>query len=116
MTDVKIDNAHRSGTGRQRPMVIRLSNMKQKSRIFGNIKKLKGLKNEHKRFYRIDDQLPDELKAKKKHMLYHLKDIKNTSQGQRIEAKFKKSQLYIEKKPYTKEVTPPRPTDMLFAP
>ena len=48
LDDVKIDVAHRIGSGKCRPMVIRLANQKQKSRIFGNnINKLKGLKNEN---------------------------------------------------------------------
>ena len=116
LDDVKIDAAHRIGTGKYRPMVIRLANQWQKAKIFGSINKLKGLKNENKRFYRLDNQLPDELNAKKKHLLYHLKEAKAVPLAHRLDVAFKKGQLYVNQKQYIQEIVAPRPTDMLFAP
>ena len=79
--DLKIEVAHRIGNGKFRPLVVKFPNQRQKAKIFGNIRKLKGLKNENNRYYRIDDHLPEELQARKNHLLYHMRVAKSVSQG-----------------------------------
>ena len=95
-------------------MVVRLKNSKQKSKIFGNISKLKGVKCDTKGYYRIEDQLPEEISERGKHMNMHFRDAKKTQQADRF--KLKRGMLTIDDVPYKQEIVAPRPTDLLFAP
>ena len=112
----EIEVAHRLGKGKSKPMVVRMRSIGQKSKVFGNVGNLKGIKNEQKKHYRLDDQLPEKLAEKKRHLLYHLKDAKTRTQGRKVTAVYKRGELTIDQQPYQQQIFPPKPTDMLFAP
>ena len=66
--DIVIDAAHRIGTGENRPMVLRLKAVANKSKVFDNVKKLKGVKNYAGKFYQIDNQMPTAISESCKQM------------------------------------------------
>ena len=109
--DIEIDVAHRMGTGTNRPIVVRLKQQQAKNKFFGNITKLKGLKNQKGRYYQVDNQLPEELSEKRKHMRYHFQDFSRRNTAQSIEQSvaeltMKKGTLLINDQPYKKQCCP----------
>ena len=102
--DIQVKLAHRLGRGSNRPLIVKLANVRQKSLIFGSVSKLKGLKNAQKKAFRVDDQLPEEINERKRHMFMHYKDAKVKNQADRM--KMKRGILLVDELPYQKQIAP----------
>ena len=66
LLNIAIKVAHRMGQGTNRAMVVQLENYEEKGKIFKNLYKLKGVKNEDGKFYFVNDQLPSELQEEQR--------------------------------------------------
>ena len=106
--DIDVEVAHCIGAGTDQPMVVSFKNTAEKSKVFGKVKNLKGVKNEDDKSYQIDDQLPEEMSEKKKQIRTHIKNMN-------IELSVKKGVLTIGGKTYKKEICAPNAEVMLTA-
>ena len=66
--DIPIKNAFRVGKSKNRPIKAILVNASDKFKIFAHTKNLQGKKNEHKKPYRVEEQLPAKQGAAKNKM------------------------------------------------
>ena len=83
--DIDVEVAHCIGAGTDWPMVVSFKNTAEKSKVFGKVKNLKGVKNEDDKSYQIDDQLPEEMSEKKKQIQTHIKNTaKNIELSKRV--------------------------------
>ena len=111
--ELEINNAHRMGKGNDRPMVIRFTNQDEK--VFGNIKKLKDVKNHKGKSYQVDNQYPESITEDRKQSFLHFKDAKSRgARGKNIT--LKKGQLLVDNKQHVREIIPPSSEDLIFAP
>ena len=94
--DIPIKNAFRIGKSKNRPIKAILVNASDKFKIFAHTKNLQGKKNEHKKPYRVEEQLPVKqgaAKNKMRHIMWRNKA--KVSTAHRIELSVKKGTLVM---------------------
>ena len=108
---LNIVSAHRMGKFRPkqtRPILVTLANRKDKGKIFGNLKNLKGIKAEAGKHYTVKDHLPKRQGEERKRFEQY-KYINRTlpTTAQRLELSFKKGKMKVGEKLYDKPLTMP---------
>ena len=114
--DVPIRFVCRTGNGKNKPILVSLMNPADKAHIYTHVKHLQGQKDELKKPYRVEDHLPNRLKAEQK----KLRNIKwrngrkeNGTVAQKLEMQFKKGKLFIENKEYQSKIQMPSVRQLL---
>ena len=108
--------AHRIGNGKgDRPMVVRLKNQDEKSKIFKNVKSLSKKVNYNDRPYFVNDQLPAKINERKMWEKDIFRRNKKKSVAAQLTMSFKKGKLSINGEPYRPKVEVPKLQDILMA-
>ena len=106
--DIQIRKAFRVGKGKTRPILTCLSNAHEKGLIYANIKKLQELKDaNNKQIYRIEDQLPPKVRARKQRARNLMWRNKQPTVLNKLTLAMKKGQLQIDGKPYRSQISKP---------
>ena len=92
-TEIPITQAYWKGKAEHKPMVVKLANASAKGLIFSNTSKLKGVKNENNRGYRILNHLPDELAEPQMRQRQIIVENRKLGEGQQQGISFKKGKL-----------------------
>ena len=103
---IKVNNMYRMGQSKQRPLLVQLAEYKQKSIIFQNAKKLKGVTNENQQNYSISDHLPEEkneIRQRGREIVFLNKVV---PEAQRPEIKLKVDKVFVNNTQYKKQVLP----------
>ena len=113
----RFDIAHRIGEKREergpRPVVVKCASLKEKSRVFQNVSKLKGKKNSHGAIYFVSDQYPDGVNEKRRKFSSMIKENKSLPTTDQVDMRIRRNQLFINNEVYRPTVVPPS-VDELF--
>ena len=111
-TEVEILDAYRMGSGKNRPIKIKLKDRSDKSTIFKHAKNLKGKKNELDKAYFIQNDLPEGLQEAERWQRQIFSKNKR-SVANKLVMSFKRNHLQIQNQPYQKLAPAPKSRDLL---
>ena len=106
-TDISIKSAYRKGKGKQGPVFVMLSNVADKSKIYSNVKKLKDATNSLGKAYRIEDDLPSEIREVRRRNRQIIAINKNRQQHDQLSVKYEEGKLVVDDVVYKKQLVPP---------
>ena len=112
--EINFKKAFRIGKGKNRAILVALTNPGDKVTIYGNVKHLKGQINYLQCPYQIDDQMPlsiNERKWKLRNIVWRNKNM--VTVAYQLEMNIKKSKLYIENKEYVSKIVKPNPSRLI---
>ena len=112
----KFDTMHRIGEKREgkgpRPVVAKCASIREKSKIFQNVRKLKDKKNEAGKPYFISDQYPDGVNERRRKFNSMIKENKDRPTTEQLAMKIQRNQLFINNEMYKPVVVPPSVDDL----
>ena len=100
----------REGTS---PMVMTVSRMQDKNRIFSNLGKLKGLVNEEDKPYFFTNYLPSEINERRRKEDNMIKENLSLPEKDQIEMEKQQGKLYVKWRPYSPAIVPPAIQEIL---
>ena len=111
-----INSAYWKGQGKNRPMIIKFTSQSEKSKVFSNVSKLKGKKNDKDRSYQINDHLPEELMEKQKRNRQIVAANKNLQNSDQLNIKINKGRLTVNGELYKKKISMPTVKEIMEIP
>ena len=111
---INLKKAFRIGKGKNRAILVTLTNPGDKATIYNNVKHLKGQLNYLQCPYQIDDQMPLSINERKRKLRNIVWRNKNTvTVTYRLEMNIKKGKLYIKNKEYVSKIVKPNPARLI---
>ena len=105
--DIKIRKAYRLGGGKQRPVLIALSNASDKATIYSNVRNLQDKKGTDDKYYRIEDQLlPHECEHRRKGREFKWRNSKRST-AEQVEISVLKGRMQVKGKDYVSPIVIP---------
>ena len=105
--DLQIKKAYRLGKSKKRPILVCLKNAYDKGAIYANVSKLQGKTNEKKKPYRIEDQQPPRVRARKQQGRNMMWRNKQPTVLNKLVLSTKKGELLVDDKPYKSQILTP---------
>ena len=116
----RFDITHRIGEKREdkgpRPVVVRCSGLKEKSKIFQNVNKLKDQKNSRGKPYFVSDQYPDGINERRRKYNSMMNENKSLPTTEQLSMRIRRNQLFINNEVYRPSVVPPSVDDLFDVP
>lgn len=110
---IPANKAFRLGSGTNRPLLVELRHSDNKKKLFGNIGKLKGKKNEKGNSYFLSDHLPEEMNETRRRSNELFAENKKKQSSHQLEMGFVHGKLMINEEPYNKSIHAPSAKEIL---
>ena len=98
------------------PMVIMFENLQEKSKVFNNLGRIKGLVNERDKPFFISHYLPPKMHEQKRREDEIFRENMQQDENDKINMERRSGKLYIESQPYGKKVKVPTIKEILALP
>ena len=112
-TAIPVSKAYRVGKGKNRAMLVTLTNPGDKGLIYSNAKNLQGKVNHLQKAYKLDDQLPLRLSEQRQKHRDTVWRNKTTTVAYQLEMSFKRGKLIINNKEYCSQIYKPKASLLL---
>ena len=113
--ELELLDAFKLGKSPYSPVLVTTQDVNDKMLILKNAKKLKDKVNKYDKPYRVDEQLPPELREKKIRARHLMTTNYHKEGNEQLRMERKNGELYVEGLPYVKAVQPPSVREILKA-
>ena len=111
--EIPLNDAFRMGTGRARPILLKLKYPNDKAKIFANASKLKDKTNSNKKMYFIHDDMSDKQTETRQFYRELIKENKTKQKDDQLKIKMSRGRVLVNNEVVKQKVRPTTKADIL---